>query len=67
MRCGQCNMTAEIRSFASKIITDGTGASPETAALAAAMVDDASLARSALQSSGKLPFTYGFSLPGVVR
>lgn len=45
-------MGGELSSLAARTVANGTGASPETAALVAALVDDPSLARKALHSSG---------------
>lgn len=53
VRCSQCEMGAEIKAFASRIVTDGTGASPETSSLVAALVNDPVLAHSTLRASGK--------------
>ena len=52
LRCAQCDMGAEVSSVAARTVANGTGASPETAALLAALVDDSRLARKALHSSG---------------
>lgn len=52
LRCMQCNMGGEVSSVAARTVANGTGASPETAALVAALVDDSNLARKALHSSG---------------
>lgn len=52
LRCAQCNMTGEVSSVAARTVANGTGASPETTALVAALVDDSNLARKALHSSG---------------
>ena len=52
LRCVQCNMGGEVSSVAARTVANGTGASPETAALVAALVDDSNLARKALHSSG---------------
>lgn len=54
VRCAQCNMGGEVKSVAARTVADGTGASPETTALVAALANDPSLARQALQSSGEL-------------
>jgi len=53
VRCAQCGMTTEIHNFAARIVAVGTGADPEVAALAASLVQDSGLARTALQSSGQ--------------
>ena len=52
LRCAQSNLVGELNSVAARTVANGTGASPETTALVAALVDDSSLARQALQSSG---------------
>lgn len=47
-------MIGEVNSVAARTVANGTGASPETTALVAALADDPGLARQALQSSGIL-------------
>lgn len=52
VRCAQCNMTEDIKGFALRIVSEGTGAGPGPSAVAAALVDNPSLSHNVLQSSG---------------
>lgn len=56
VRCAQCSMSSEISSLAARTVADGTGASAETAALVAALVEDSNLAQKTLKSSGAACF-----------
>ena len=52
-RCAQCSLREDLSGFAARIVSEGTGAAPEPAALAAALVDNPTLSHNVLQSSGE--------------